>query len=94
VECHEKWHYHDEEGIQELTGLIALCPACHRVKHLGRQFAIGKAEGALRHLSKVNQWPAETVERYVIYVFEVHKERSRWPWELDLSWLESGDYDF
>ena len=35
VECHEIWHYDDDKYIQTLTGLTALCPDCHRVKHIG-----------------------------------------------------------
>jgi hypothetical protein len=32
VECHERWQYDDATHVQTLTGLIALCPECHRVK--------------------------------------------------------------
>src|SRR5207302_1396445 len=29
VECHEVWEYDDDEKIQRLQRLVALCPACH-----------------------------------------------------------------
>jgi len=35
VECHEIWNYDDTRLIQKLDGLIALCPDCHEVKHIG-----------------------------------------------------------
>lgn len=35
VECHETWEYDEKQGIQKLIGLIALCPSCHEVKHVG-----------------------------------------------------------
>lgn len=35
VECHEIWRYHSKRFVQKLFGLVALCPACHEVKHFG-----------------------------------------------------------
>ncbi len=35
VECHEVWRYDDRTRVQLLVRMIALCPACHQVKHLG-----------------------------------------------------------
>ena len=35
VECHETWDYDDDRKIQRLQRLVALCPACHEVKHAG-----------------------------------------------------------
>jgi len=42
VECHEIWHYDDDRQCQTLTGLIALCPSCHEVKHMGFSGLRGK----------------------------------------------------
>src|ERR1700758_274727 len=41
VECHEVWFYDDQRGVQLLMRLQALCPMCHRVKHLGRTANVG-----------------------------------------------------
>ena len=54
VECHEIWHYDDENKVQRLDGLIALCPPCHQVKRdlsssRKRKLSYG---GRLRILSK------------------------------------------
>ena len=35
LEAHEIWEYDDTDFVQRLAGLIALCPLCHLVKHLG-----------------------------------------------------------
>jgi 5-methylcytosine-specific restriction endonuclease McrA len=53
VECHEIWHYDDENKIQKLMGLIALCPSCHQVKHIGLAQIQGKGEEANRHLALI-----------------------------------------
>src|SRR5437588_2921912 len=42
VECHEVWEYDDEHSVQRLSGLIALCPACHEAKHMGRASSMGR----------------------------------------------------
>lgn len=33
LECHEVWEYDEENSIQRLSGLLALCTWCHKVKH-------------------------------------------------------------
>lgn len=57
VECHEEWYYDDETRIQRLSGLIALCPSCHEVKHIGLANVRGRGEFAKAHLARVT-WPA------------------------------------
>ena len=90
VECHEIWHYDDETKVQRLDGLIALCPSCHQVKHIGRTMAIGKGEQAVKHLMKVNGWSRQDVELYLEEVFETWSRRSHKKWTLNLSWLKGG----
>lgn len=84
VECHEVWHYDDINHIQLLERMIALCPACHEVKHIGRAQRIGRLNAALSHLCYVNDWDAETTEHYVAQQFEVWKKRSQYEWKLDI----------
>ena len=93
VECHETWDYNDETHIQTLTGLIALCPSCHRVKHLGFAFVKGRGQEAIAHLMKVNGWSPEDTQHYVEAVFEEHARRSKHQWTLDLEWLRSVGVD-
>ena len=88
VECHEIWEYDDGRHLQTLSGLQALCPACHEVKHIGFANVRGRGRIAALHLAKVNGWTVPEAERYVAGQFAVWERRSRFPWTLDLSWLE------
>lgn len=88
VECHEIWHYDDEKHIQKLTGLTALCPSCHQVKHIGLARVRGKEAEAKKHLAKVNNWSNLEVEKYLTTVWSQWRKRSQNNWKLDLSWLE------
>lgn len=77
----------DAAGVQRLVGLVALCPACHRVKHLGRSHVQGLGDEAIAHLMAVNDWSVERAEAYIDLVLDVWERRSRASWRLDLSWL-------
>ena len=92
VECHEIWHYDDENRIQRLDGVISLCPRCHQVKHLGRSLKVGAGRVALAHLMDVNGWAVERTAEYVEGAFVLHEVRSMGhAWTLDLTWLASPD---
>jgi len=91
VECHEIWHYDDENRVQRLDGLISLCPSCHRVKHIGLAMQQGYLMPALKHLAKVNSWPIELADEYAARSLEVWAIRSRMKYRLDLSWLDNID---
>lgn len=87
VECHETWAYDDDAGVQTLTGLIALCPTCHMVKHLGLTFIKRKWPQAIKHLMKVNDWNEKEAKAYAEVVFKIFDERSKRKWTLNLDWL-------
>ncbi len=89
VECHEIWHYDDVKHIQTLKGLIALCPDCHRVKHIGLAGLQGEGEQAEAHLAKINGWSQSQTDAYLNSVWSLWHERSCHDWSLDLSWLTS-----
>jgi hypothetical protein len=88
VECHEIWHYDDMNLVQTLRGLIALCPACHEVKHMGYANTQGRGDIAARHLSKVNGWSEQATKQYIHDQFQVWLKRSKYEWRLDISWLD------
>lgn len=88
VECHEIWEYNDHSSVQTLKGLIALCPDCHRVKHIGRAQIVGEYDLALKHLMRVNELTSGEAEHYIESCFQVWQERSGREWIQDLSWLE------
>ena len=87
VECHEIWDYDEATRVQRLTGLIALCPACHEVKHFGRATAVGRGDAAFAHLMRVNGWDEDRSRRHVDDAFMQWRARSQVQWTLDLSWL-------
>ncbi|MDR6247099.1 hypothetical protein QE402_000085 [Klebsiella sp. SORGH_AS 1025] len=80
VECHEIWHYDDDRQCQILTGLIALCPSCHEVKHMGFSELRGKKDEAVAHLALVNGWSLQGAFDYVDEAFDVWRERSPGNW--------------
>jgi hypothetical protein len=88
VECHEIWNYDDQQHIQTLTELIALCPACHECKHIGLAQIKDRGEIALQHLAKVNKWSLEQAEEYVSDCFKIWHRRSQFNWKLDISYLK------
>jgi type II secretory ATPase GspE/PulE/Tfp pilus assembly ATPase PilB-like protein len=87
VECHEIWEYDDTKHVQRLADLIALCPPCHEVKHIGRAEALGNLRRAERHLMAVNGWTNSEVTRYLRQVFDLWAARSLHNWTLDISML-------
>jgi hypothetical protein len=88
VEAHEIWQYDDAGHVQKLVGLIALCPDCHSVKHIGLARAQGRGGQAIQHLARVNGWSIEDAELYIEAQFEVWSRRSTHEWTLDISWLQ------
>lgn len=88
VECHEIWNYDDKNLIQKLEGMIALCPDCHMVKHIGLAQIQNKGVRALKHLMKVNGFKKKEAEKYIIDSFMKWEERSSKTWMLDISYLE------
>ena len=87
VECHEVFAYDDERYIQTLVRLVALCPSCHEVKHIGLAGVRGNRRRALAHLARVNHWSMEDANHYVEACFELWSRRSCHQWKLDLSYL-------
>jgi hypothetical protein len=87
VECHEVWHYDDKVHIQKLERMIALCPSCHEVKHIGLAKVKGRLQYAMNHLAKVNDWNLIQVTRYVSQSFKTWERRSQFQWDVNLSQL-------
>jgi 5-methylcytosine-specific restriction endonuclease McrA len=87
VECHEVWDYDDTQLLQRLEGMIALCPACHWVKHFGSSQIRGHDQEAFAQLMAVNDWTPAQAEQHVAEVFELWQWRSDRMWDLDLTVL-------
>jgi len=93
VECHEVWEYDEMTGVQRLVRMIALCPACHEVKHMGLAGIKGRGETAAAHLAEVNGWTPHVAAVYIDQVFDVWIERSDRTWSLDVSALATYGVD-
>ena len=89
VECHERWDFDSTHQIQKLLGTIALCPACHEVKHFGLTGVRGKQDRAKRHLMHVNNWDLMTCVEHINAAFAEFEIRSQQEWQLDLNWLNT-----
>ena len=92
VEAHEIWDYDDKSHIQRLDGIVALCPPCHQVKHIGFAQVQGKHLDAFNHLLKVNNLTWAQGEEYLEQVLHVYLDRSEHEWVLDCSMLEEHGY--
>jgi len=93
VECHEVWDYRllerngETVAVQRLDRLIALCPLCHSVKHMGFARVSGREREALEHLALVNGWSTPKVQEHVSAMNALFEQRSKYQWSLDLGGL-------
>lgn len=93
LDCHEIWHYNDEEKIQTLNGLIMLCKQCHLIKHIG--FSSGLAlegrcnfHGLIRHFCVVNKMtPEDFYEHYKEEFAKWEKRSEHKEWKQDLKYI-------
>jgi hypothetical protein len=100
VEAHEVYEYDESlrPPVQRIIRLIALCPACHAVKHLYRTHHVAVQRGdmsiyenALAHLATVNGWNAEQVKAHLAKTRSTFERREKLgPWTQDFSRLGPG----
>ena len=88
LEAHEQWSYDEENAVQKLTGVVAVCRACHEVMHIGRTQLMGREREACDHFMMVNGCTYAEYRRALGEVNEAHRRRNMIPeWKLDLSLL-------
>jgi hypothetical protein len=91
VECHEIWHYDDQNKTQTLKGLISLCPTCHKAKHIGRTLSVESIDIQIQVLTKistVNKLNRKQTKEYIESAFSQWDQRSQHEWNLNLFWLK------
>jgi hypothetical protein len=94
LECHEVWRYDEDPAMERgqrtqiLLGLQALCPACHRVKHLGFADKHGWLDSSIEHMAAVNTISKSEARAYVDWAYGRQKRRSTMRWEQDISWFK------
>lgn len=91
VECHEIWHYDDVTKIQELVGMIVLCPNCHTVKHPGLAAIQKRQHIVISQLMKINGMTRLEANQYVAEAFAEWEERSKHKWTLNIDHLKNYD---
>lgn len=87
VECHEIWSYDDQGHVQQLTGLIALCPNCHKAKHVGLAQINGEEDIVINQLIKVNGCSKKEAINQIEEAFKLWRVRSQYEWQLDINYL-------
>ena len=91
VECEENWKYirqDDKNGLVVLENLMALCPMCHRIKHLGKANIDGVYQEVVAHMAVINDVSWEIANYYSSKAFEDWEKHSEMNWKFDFSWLE------
>ena len=79
----------DVNKIQKLTGLISLCPLCHKVKHPGLANIKGESHLVISQLMVVNNITKETAEAYIESAFKIYHERSKNKYKLSIDFLKT-----
>ena len=89
LEAHERWIYDEQNCVQKLEDIIAVCKDCHSVIHIGRTQLKGDEERAEKHYMKVNECSYADYRKALGIANEIHKRRNLVSeWKLDLSFLE------
>ena len=89
LECHERFLYDKDNGIQKLVRFVCLCTKCHHVTHWGLSIVEGRTEATCKHLMEVNKWDEERVSEHVKNRFEQWEIKNGMTWSIDLSILEN-----
>ncbi|MCD8372481.1 MAG: hypothetical protein LUD27_04170 [Clostridia bacterium] len=89
LEAHERWSYNEDTATQKLEAVIAVCPACHAVIHIGRTSLKGNEKAASEHFMKVNGCGYADYRKALGKANEDHRRRNGIAeWKLDLTWLK------
>ena len=90
LEAHERWSYNEELALQKLETVIAVCPNCHEVIHIGRAYLIGRGKEAEAWFIKVNGCTQAEFHTALGEANETHKRRNKIDnWVTDISWLKT-----
>ena len=84
LECHEIWEYDEQNKIQKLIGLIAICPNCHTTKHPGLAQMKNRMHIVEKQLQKINNMSYAEVQIYLTSAFKLWEERSKYNWTLNI----------
>lgn len=89
LEAHERWSYDEENAVQKLEDVIAICHSCHSVIHYSRTALMGHGEEAMEHYRKVNHATQSEFHEALAEANRVYLRRNKIEaWQTDLSWLK------
>lgn len=89
LEAHEKWSYDEARALQKLEDVVALCHACHEVKHISRTQLMGRGMEAMEHFQKVNGCSQMEFHAALQAANEAYIRRNRVEgWVTDITWLK------
>ena len=89
LEAHEKWSYDEENALQKLEDVVALCHRCHEVKHISRTQLIGRGMEAMEQFMRVNKCSQMDYHAALGEANEEYLRRNRVVgWVTEISWLE------
>ena len=77
LEAHERWSYDEQRALQKLETVIAVCPNCHEVIHIGRAYLIGRGKEAEAWFIKVNGCTQAEFHTALGEANETHKRRNK-----------------
>lgn len=101
LECHEQWSFNWDTRTMKLTGLMSLCPYCHKAIHYFRTKKMEKKIFAKvqAHAMQVNQIDDQTLNKYVLNALKFSKAMSGFSfktfsrqWKMDLTLLNDPKY--
>ncbi|MCL2255516.1 MAG: hypothetical protein FWC11_01495 [Firmicutes bacterium] len=87
LDAHEEWEFDTKARTQTLKNIIALCSACHGVKHFRNSERIGYGENAKRHFMRINKCdPMAFAKHYTNaqFLFDELNEVLRWKLSANL----------
>ena len=88
LEAHEKWSYDEENALQTLEDVVALCRNCHEVKHISRTQLVGRGVEAMEHFMKVNRCSQMEYHQALGEANEAYLRRNKIEgWSTDIRWL-------
>lgn len=88
LEAHERWEYDEENAVQRLKDIIAVCPACHAAIHIGRTQLKGDVRAAEEHFMRVNGCTYAQMRAALGAANADHIRRNKiGEWKLDISRL-------
>jgi len=92
LHAHEIWTYDDDKHIQTCEGIVALCPACHGIKHMvltqkRAQEKELKMADVISHFCTVNNCMPSDFDEILKFEMNVFYFRNNFEWTCEI-----GDY--